>query len=134
MDHYVIVVRGKEKEEEVRKRVRRDERMAAGQSPFAVEERMPAGRSPFAVAAGHHGRMRGMPEVCVLCPRTLAYDEKSVIVVQYREVDWRRYLSSTRHLMHCIMFCSIPPATMGTKTTTPIDLGGKYLHGCQVVP
>ena len=70
IDHYVIVVRGKEKEEDVRRRAR--------------EERTAAGRSPFAVAAGHHGRMRGMPEVCVLCPRTLAYDEKSVIVVQAR--------------------------------------------------
>ena len=71
IDHFVIVVRGKDKEENVRKRAR-DERAQVGN------------RSPFAVAAGQHGRLGGAAEVCVLCPRTLAYDEKSVIVMQRR--------------------------------------------------
>ena len=71
INHFVIVVRGKEKEESVRKRAR-DERAQVGN------------RSPFAISAGQHGRLGGAAEVCVLCPRTLAYDEKSVIVMQQR--------------------------------------------------
>ena len=43
-----------------------------------------AGRSAFAIAAGDHGRMRGMPELCVLCPRHLALDETCALVVNLR--------------------------------------------------
>ena len=51
-------------------------------------------RSPFASNAGHHGHMRGLPEVCVLCPRTYAHDEKSTVIYCGRYI-LRWTLSST---------------------------------------
>ena len=69
LEHHVLLIRGKRSATEQRKRAR--------------EEGVGA-RSPFAVNAGHHGRLRGMSEMCLLCPRTLAEGTKSCIILNAR--------------------------------------------------
>ena len=61
--------------------------MLQGRRPAAVvraESAAHAAQSPFASAAGHHGRLYGMPEVCVLCPRQLAEKERYKVIVNLR--------------------------------------------------
>ena len=50
-----------------------------------IAQEQVGGRSPFAVHAGQHGRLRGMPEMCILCPRVVAENEQSAVVVNLRQ-------------------------------------------------
>ena len=74
-EHCVLMLKGK----------RTRAQQAADQSrssPFAVQAS--GSRSPFASAAGSHGRIGGLQEMCVLCPRTAADNEECKIIVNLR--------------------------------------------------
>jgi hypothetical protein len=69
IEHHVLLIRGKRSADAQRKRAREED---------------VTGRSPFAVNAGHHGRPWGLSEMCLLCPRAIAEDEKSCIILNAR--------------------------------------------------
>jgi hypothetical protein len=64
MEHAVLLIRGKRS---------RADQMASQRN-----------RSQFAVNAGHHGRLGGLAEMCVVCPRHLAQEERSAVLVNLR--------------------------------------------------
>lgn len=78
VEQTVLVLQGRRSAEEQRKE---QQDMAARRRDGALQA---TARSPFAAAAGDHGRLRGMPEMCVLCPRHLAADEQHKMIVNYR--------------------------------------------------
>ena len=49
-----------------------------------MDDRRTSQRSAFAVTAGHHGTMAGASEMCILCPRTHAANEKCAFIINYR--------------------------------------------------
>jgi hypothetical protein len=64
-------------------------------------------RAAFGVNAGHHGRMHGVPEMCVVCPRSVAQTEQSAVVVNFRSggltdipVEHRAFDSLYHVLLH----------------------------------
>ena len=70
IQHTVLMLQGKRSAEQ-----QRQSRQQQAPQP---------GRSPFACNAGAHGRLRGLPEICVLCDSVLAQNEKSVLVLHHR--------------------------------------------------
>lgn len=96
MEHSVLLICGKRSREQV----------------ASDQQDRPSGRSPFAVSAGQHGRLRGMPEMCVLCPRTIAEDERSGVLVKYRQggldyipIEHRAYDCLYNVLLHPTGYC-----------------------------
>ena len=68
LQHTVLLLAGKRTHQQIR----RDR--AAQQTQFAGQ-----------TDAGEHGVLRSMPEMCVLCPRTVAANERSAILVNMRQ-------------------------------------------------
>ena len=64
IDHTVLMIQGRRSLDEQRAAASARRTGATGE-----RDRPQATRSPFAIAAGHLGRMHGMPEMCLLCPR-----------------------------------------------------------------
>ena len=99
IQHHVLLIRGKRSAEAQRKRAREED---------------VTGRSPFAVNAGHHGRPWGLSEMCLLCPRAIAEDEKSCIILKvmhYTECAWGRPAghSNRTPCVRCDVSCAVAP-------------------------
>ena len=58
--------------------------MIQGRRPLSEQQQQRPAPSVFAVDAGQHGVLRGMPELCVLCPRTIAAHERSALIINVR--------------------------------------------------
>ena len=52
--------------------------------PMSQQQHQRPAPSVFAVDAGQHGVLRGMPELCALCPRTIGAEERSALLVNVR--------------------------------------------------
>ena len=104
LQHTVLLLAGKRTHQQIR----RDR--AAQQTQFAGQ-----------TDAGEHGVLRSMPEMCVLCPRTVAANERSAILVNMRQggglqripIEHRAFDALYNVLLH-------PTGYVGWEDNTPL--------------
>ena len=72
LQHTVLLIGGKRTREQIR------------------ASRDTVGRTVFGCNAGDHGRLRSIPEMCVLCPRAIAIDQASHLIVNSRQLGLQK--------------------------------------------
>ena len=97
-----------------------------------IEQGGNGGRARNAINAGDHGRLRGMPEMCVLCPRSVAAEERAVVVVNLRRGGLERVPIEHRAfdaLYHVLLH---PTGYVGWEDNMPLRTEQAAFHALPV--